>query len=149
MPPPSLNTGYPLVLEIDDLEAVCPDLLDQWVHPSRVLPTGLQGAPVTPPGGRRACAERVRSRAFLGHAFPRRAQGRRYGAGLHRGDRAAASMTRRRRTQRRSPGRQAFDRLTTAVVCLCTLVGVWLGVDAPASSPVAASALTSVSHSVA
>jgi hypothetical protein len=122
MPPSPL--GKPWVVEIEDPASVQPGLL----HISEPL-----AVPTTPAGGRRRCSSALRS-WVSGSREPR-----------HRRE---SSTLRWSQLVTRRPRRLADtrDRATVVVGLTCTVIGVWLGLLAPASSPVSAHPAAGVQH---
>lgn len=122
MPPSPAST--PWAVEINDPGSV---------HP-RLLPTPLLDCtPTTPAGGRRRCPAGLRIRVG-GSREPR-----------HRRDGVALSWSQLALHVPR-PAVRTQDRAVVAVTLVCTLIGVWLGSLAPASSPVSAPTAAGAQH---
>ena len=123
---PTSPLGTPWVVEIEDPASVQPELLHIPTPPF---------IPTTPAGGRRRCSTGLRS-WVAGTREPR-----------HRSDASAVYWPQLvPRLPRRSA--DARDRAVMAVGLTCTVVGVWLGMLAPASSPVSAPPAAGVQHRV-
>jgi hypothetical protein len=121
--PPSPN-GTPWVVEIEDPASIHLELLH--IPPPSTVPT-------TPAGGRRRCSAGLRS-WVVGSREPR-----------HRSDSPAVSPSAFRLSR---PSPRAVDRAVAAVALACTVIGVWLGSLAPATSPVSAPRAAGVQHRV-
>jgi hypothetical protein len=122
MPPSPTDT--PWVVDIEDPSSVRPQLLHTPLPDS---------TPSTPTGGRRGCPARLRSRV-AGSREPR-----------HRRDGVAVSWS-QLAVHAPRPAIRTQDRAVMAVTLICTLIGVWLGSLAPASSPVSAPTAAGAQH---